>query len=716
MQDCSEGSSVEKIVLFGDYDVIPGLMFKDLVKEQASVENFELADVSGNDTLAVMCSSGTTGLPKGVMLTHINFLTLSQHMKYYVDTSTESNNIEIKNFLALIPWFHAYGFITTFGVLSFHLEIVFLTRFEDKLFLETIQNYKVNMMTLVPPLAVFLAKHPLVLKYNLKCVNEVWCGAAPLSAEIQNAVSQRLGINFIRQGYGLTEVTMACCVDLSTKRRLGSCGTPAPGMKIKVIDIETGKRKGVGEEGELWIKSPLRMKGYMGDPAASEALLDQEGYVRTGDIGHYDNEGAFYIVDRLKELIKYNGFQVAPAELEALLLQHPGVAEAGVVGAPHESAGELPTAFVVRQPGAAAVTERELQDHVASKDAQILGINGACRGIELTNTTINRDIVTFTMRDTKTKTAKSFVIRDEIMNIFKNNRNNIILATNTIITAKSHEGVHHFSSASHQQHQPLYTDPQPGSRDPPVYIEHCSPDKIKIDSQTKSSSTRSLPFAHYLYYITIILSLSTTTVHCSQIGDWQQSALGGSNSQPLLPSQREGRASEQSTSDTASSQPESISNIQQTNIRGAGGLRTVTISNSPNMTNVNFPNGPDRTVTISNSPNMSNVKLQYNDEPGGTITVTITNCPNMSNVRFIVNAGAGSAITATLTNCADMSDVAFVFNTPGGITTATISNCPDMSNVQFIFNGGPGGTITVTISNRPNMSNGIYYYVNGIYT
>ncbi|XP_063539107.1 uncharacterized protein LOC134748293 isoform X4 [Cydia strobilella] len=491
MQDCSEGSSVEKIVLFGDYDVIPGLMFKDLVKEQASVENFELADVSGNDTLAVMCSSGTTGLPKGVMLTHINFLTLSQHMKYYVDTSTESNNIEIKNFLALIPWFHAYGFITTFGVLSFHLEIVFLTRFEDKLFLETIQNYK---------------------------------------------------------------------------------------------------------------------------------------------------------------------------------------------------------------------------------DAQILGINGACRGIELTNTTINRDIVTFTMRDTKTKTAKSFVIRDEIMNIFKNNRNNIILATNTIITAKSHEGVHHFSSASHQQHQPLYTDPQPGSRDPPVYIEHCSPDKIKIDSQTKSSSTRSLPFAHYLYYITIILSLSTTTVHCSQIGDWQQSALGGSNSQPLLPSQREGRASEQSTSDTASSQPESISNIQQTNIRGAGGLRTVTISNSPNMTNVNFPNGPDRTVTISNSPNMSNVKLQYNDEPGGTITVTITNCPNMSNVRFIVNAGAGSAITATLTNCADMSDVAFVFNTPGGITTATISNCPDMSNVQFIFNGGPGGTITVTISNRPNMSNGIYYYVNGIYT
>ncbi|XP_063539108.1 uncharacterized protein LOC134748293 isoform X5 [Cydia strobilella] len=421
MQDCSEGSSVEKIVLFGDYDVIPGLMFKDLVKEQASVENFELADVSGNDTLAVMCSSGTTGLPKGVMLTHINFLTLSQHMKYYVDTSTESNNIEIKNFLALIPWFHAYGFITTFGVLSFHLEIVFLTRFEDKLFLETIQNYK---------------------------------------------------------------------------------------------------------------------------------------------------------------------------------------------------------------------------------DALILGINGACRGIELTNITINRDIVTFTMRDTKTKTAKSFVIRDEIMNIFKNNPKNIVLATNTIITAKSHEDVHQASSASHQPRQSLYTDPQPGSRDLPINIEHCSSGKIKIDTQTKSSST--LPSAHY------------QPVHCSRIEDWPQSALGGSNSQPLLHSQQEGRASEQSTSHTASSHPGSVANIQQTNIR-------------------------IHTVTIVNSPNMRNVTYDYNGGPGATITVSIINCANMSNV-------------------------AFIFNTLGGITTATITNCPNMSNVKFIFNGRPGGVITVTLTNRPNMSNGTYVY------
>ncbi|XP_061722089.1 uncharacterized protein LOC133528650 [Cydia pomonella] len=321
-------------------------------------------------------------------------------------------------------------------------------------------------------------------------------------------------------------------------------------------------------------------------------------------------------------------------------------------------------------------------------NALILGINGAYRGIELTNITINRHIVTFKMRDTKTKTAKSFVIRDEIMNIFKNNSKYIVLAANTIITAKSREDLHDASSASHQQHQSPYTDQQPGSRDPPVYIKHCSPDeKIKIDTHPKSSSTRSLPCDIYHYYIIIILLLSTTIIHCSQIGDWP---LGGSNSQPLLPAQREVRTSELSTSVTASSQPGSISNKQQTNIHGPREKRAVTITTSPNMSNVNFPSndapGGTRTITITTSPNMSNVDFQINDQPGGTITVTITSCPNMSNVKFIFNARPGSTITATLTNC------------------------PNMSKVTFIFNAAPGRTITVTLTDRPNMSNAEYIY------
>ncbi|XP_041969445.1 luciferin 4-monooxygenase isoform X2 [Aricia agestis] len=311
IDECSQNRPyLRNVILFGEYDIIPAMFFDELVKKHVNINDFTVVDVNGaKDTAAVMCSSGTTGLPKCVELTHVNFLTLTAHMKYYLLTSQQSKNHEVKTALSLIPWFHAFGFITTFAILSFHVKIVFLVRFEEQQFLETIQKYKINMTTIVPPLAVFLAKHPLVVKYDLTSLNEVWCGAAPLSSEIQKAITERTGIEHIRQGYGLTEVTQACCVDLTRGEKLGSCGTPAPGMRIKVIDIETNAKLGPRKEGELWIKSPLRMKGYMGDPAAGAALVDNEGYLRTGDVGYYDEDGFFYIVDRLKELIKYNGFQ-----------------------------------------------------------------------------------------------------------------------------------------------------------------------------------------------------------------------------------------------------------------------------------------------------------------------------------------------------------------------------------------------------------------------
>ncbi|CAG4957545.1 unnamed protein product [Colias eurytheme] len=364
---CKDLAHVEKLILFGEYDVVPAVFYNDLVKKQISIDDFSLVDVNGaEDVAAVMCSSGTTGLPKGVMLTHVNFLTLSAHMKYYLETSKKRKKHEVNTALSLIPWFHAYGFITTLAIMSLHIEVVFLMRFEEEQFLETIQKYKINMTTIVPPLAVFLAKHPLVLKYDLTSLNEVWCGAAPLSREIQSAITQRTGIQYIRQGYGLTEVTMACCVDLTNGEKIGSCGTPAPGMKIKVVDIETGQKLGPNKEGELWIKSPLRMKGYMGDRAASDALIDRDGYVQTGDIGYYDNDGFFYIVDRLKELIKYKGFQVAPAEIEALLLRMSGIADCGVVGLPDELAGELPVAFVVLQPNA-TLSESDIVKYIHDK-------------------------------------------------------------------------------------------------------------------------------------------------------------------------------------------------------------------------------------------------------------------------------------------------------------------------------------------------------------
>ncbi|KAG6463284.1 hypothetical protein O3G_MSEX013779 [Manduca sexta] len=193
MYDCSQDLPfVEKIIFFGEDEVVPGLMYDDLVKDHFNIDDFDLVDVNGlTDTVAVMCSSGTTGLPKGVMLTHVNFLTLCAHYKYYFSCVQEKKNSTVHNGLALIPWFHAYGFISLFAVMAMDITIVFLIRFDGEQFLETIQNYKINMTTIVPPLAVFLAKNPLVLKYDLSSLHEVWCGAAPLSSEIQKAVTER---------------------------------------------------------------------------------------------------------------------------------------------------------------------------------------------------------------------------------------------------------------------------------------------------------------------------------------------------------------------------------------------------------------------------------------------------------------------------------------------------------------------------------------------
>lgn len=267
---------VKKIILFGEYDVVPGLLYNELIKKHVDRDSFTLVDVNGmEDTVAVMCSSGTTGLPKGVMLTHVNFLTLSAHMKYYLETSQQRQKHKVINGLSLIPWFHAYGFISKLAIMCLNIQVIFLVRFEEKQFLETIQNYKVNMITLVPPLAVFLAKHPLVDQYDLRSLNEVWCGAAPLSREIQSAVSKRTGISHIRQGYGLMEVTMACCVDLTNGEKLGSCGTPAPGMRIKVLDTETGQRLGTKQEAMDKITS--LHEGVHGKPSSECSSHRQRG-------------------------------------------------------------------------------------------------------------------------------------------------------------------------------------------------------------------------------------------------------------------------------------------------------------------------------------------------------------------------------------------------------------------------------------------------------
>lgn len=219
---------------------------------------------------------------------------------------------------------------------------------------------------MVPPLMVFLAKHPLVDQYDLSSLKIIWCGAAPLSKELEDAVQRRLNVPIIRQGYGMTEGTLAFTGQTDDHHSSGSVGVIRAGFLARIVNEDTGENMPAFERGEIWMKGSAVMKGYVNDEQSTSSTIDTDGWLHTGDIGYYNDEGELFIVDRLKELIKYKGYQVPPAEIEGVLLQHPKIADAGVVGKPDEDAGELPIAFVVKQSNV-ELTEREILQFVAGK-------------------------------------------------------------------------------------------------------------------------------------------------------------------------------------------------------------------------------------------------------------------------------------------------------------------------------------------------------------
>ncbi|KAJ8928177.1 hypothetical protein NQ314_019239 [Rhamnusium bicolor] len=263
-----------------------------------------------------------------------------------------------------MPFFHAYGLIVSLTSIMYKRKIIVLREFEEDRFLKAIQDHKISLLPVAPPLAIFLEKTPKLLNYDLSCVKEIICGAAPLSGNTELALKQRLKNVSIRQAYGLTEATLAITMIDKMSARPGSSGKVVPYMSCKVRDPETGKSLGPNQVGELCFKGPMIMMGYYNNEKATRESFTSDGWLKTGDLGYYDNEGLVYIVDRLKELIKYKGFQVAPAELEAILVNHPKVRDVGVVGLPDDLSGELPLAFVVKHEGV-NVTEKELQDYVA---------------------------------------------------------------------------------------------------------------------------------------------------------------------------------------------------------------------------------------------------------------------------------------------------------------------------------------------------------------
>lgn len=268
--------------------------------------------------------------------------------------------------LMVIPCFHAYGLLTMIGTSICGAEIIFLPKFEEHSFLNAIQTYKPNTAFLVPPLFVFLAKSPLIDSYDISSLVVLACGAAPLAKDIADAVRSRLNVFAIRQGYGMSEMTLSVLAQTETHDAVGSVGTLRPGMYGKVIDTETGQPLGPNQRGEMCFKGSAVMRGYINNQEATRETIDADGWLHTGDIGYYDDNGEWFIVDRLKELIKYKGYQVPPAEIEAILLKHADIIDAAVIGIPDENAGELPFAFVVRRKNS-KLSHKDVLDYVASE-------------------------------------------------------------------------------------------------------------------------------------------------------------------------------------------------------------------------------------------------------------------------------------------------------------------------------------------------------------
>ncbi len=294
-----------------------------------------------NDVVVLPYSSGTTGLPKGVMLTHANLVNNIEQCASSI--ASQASDVV----LAVLPFFHIYGMQVLMNDQLHHgVSLVTMPRFDLAQALSLIERHQVTRFFAVPPIVLALAKHPVVLDYDLSSLRQVLSGAAPLGAEVAEEASGRIGCEVV-QGYGMTELSPISHATPPGNFKPGSIGLTVANTEARIVDPDSGEDLPIDAEGELWIRGPQVMKGYLNNPEATAETVDEDGWLHTGDVARIDGDGHVYIVDRLKELIKVKGFQVAPAELEALLVEHPQIIDAAVVGRPDDESGEVPLAFVV---------------------------------------------------------------------------------------------------------------------------------------------------------------------------------------------------------------------------------------------------------------------------------------------------------------------------------------------------------------------------------
>jgi len=353
-REAAAGTAVEEIFVFGEAE--------GATPFAALMSDGDAPPVEINpkeDLVALPYSSGTTGLPKGVMLTHYN-LVANLTQVAGVEQTTQSEVM-----IGILPFYHIYGMVAVMcNALRAGSTVVTMPRFDLDQFLSLIQKHGVTTAYLVPPIVLALAKHPAVDQYDLSTLNDIMSGAAPLPESVATTCASRNKV-VVRQAYGLTETSPATHINPRTRTlKVTSVGTALPSTEYRIVDLATMHDMPQGELGEIWIRGPQVMKGYLNNPEATRAIVDDEGWLHTGDIGRADDDAYLYVVDRVKELIKYKGLQVAPAELEEVVQSHPAVDDVAVIPSPDEEAGEIPKAFVVIKPGA-TLTADELMAYVA---------------------------------------------------------------------------------------------------------------------------------------------------------------------------------------------------------------------------------------------------------------------------------------------------------------------------------------------------------------
>ncbi|KAL6008215.1 4-coumarate--CoA ligase 3 [Asimina triloba] len=340
------------------------------VLSDANEQDVPSVSIDPDDAVALPFSSGTTGLPKGVVLTHKS---LTSSVAQQVDG--DNPNLHLKQedvVLCVLPLFHIFSLNSVLlCALRAGSAVLLMQKFEIGALLDLIQRFRISVAMVVPPLVLALTKNPTVESFDLSSIRLILSGAAPLGKELEDALRSRVPQAVLGQGYGMTEAgpVLSMCLGFAKQpfpTKSGACGTVVRNAELKVVDPETGFSLHHNQPGEICIRGPQIMKGYLNDPDATARTIDVDGWLHTGDIGYVDDDDEIFIVDRVKELIKFKGFQVPPAELEALLLSHPSIADAAVVPQKDEAAGEVPVAFVVRSDDF-ELTEEAVKEFIAKK-------------------------------------------------------------------------------------------------------------------------------------------------------------------------------------------------------------------------------------------------------------------------------------------------------------------------------------------------------------